>query len=142
MREQALAILWAQWRSTRNYLPKSDSATVLTVLIALVWYGLWSGGAFSGAPLCPESSQGVLIRFLPGTMLLGLLYWQTIPILMASTGHSLEIRKLIVYPIVHSELFALEVLLRVTAAAEMMIMSIGAFIGLALNPAIPLWAPL
>jgi len=141
MRDQALAILWAQWRSVRNYLPKSDSATVLTVLIGLVWYGLWTGGAVAVALICLESSQVMLQRFLPGTLLLGLLYWQTIPILMASTGHSLEIRKLIVYPIVHSELFALEVLLRVTAAAEMIIMSVGAFIGLALNRSIPFWAP-
>lgn len=142
MRQQALAIVWAQWRSARNYFPKSDSATVLTVVIGLLWYGLWAFGAWAVSLLCRDSDVATLSRFLPGMLLLGTLYWQVIPLLMASTGHSLEIRKLIVYPIVHRELFVLEVILRVTAALEMVIMSVGALFGLLRNHSLPFWTPL
>src|SRR5205807_665997 len=111
MRDQALAILWAQWRSFRNRFPKSDVASVLTVLVATGWYALWAVAAFAVGVVCREAEAGTLGQFLPGALLLSMLYWQVIPLLMASTGHSLEIPKLKVYPIPHSELFTLEVIL-------------------------------
>jgi ABC-2 type transport system permease protein len=141
MREQALAIVWAQWRSARNYFPKSDYATVLTVVIGVLWYGLWCFGAVSVGLLCAESEPPLLAKLLPAGLLLAMLYWQLIPILMASTGHSLELRKLVVYPIPHSELFGLEVLLRVTTAIEMILMVLGALAGLLFNRHVPFWAP-
>ncbi len=36
---------------------------------------------------------------LPGGLLLIFLYWQVVPLLMAATGSSLELRKLRAYPI-------------------------------------------
>src|SRR4029079_9260510 len=36
---QARAILWAQWRSTRNFLPRGGVGW--TAVIGILWYGLW-----------------------------------------------------------------------------------------------------
>ncbi len=60
---------------------------------------------------------------------------------MASTGSALDIRKLLVYPIPHRELFTLEVLLRISTGVEMLLLLGGSFAGLLLNPKVPLWAP-
>jgi ABC-2 type transport system permease protein len=73
-------------------------------------------------------------------MLAMFIYWQVIPIAMASSGLSLDLRRLLIYPIPRVQLFGIEVILRVTMAVEMAIITAGLAIGLALNPAIPLWA--
>ena len=74
---------------------------------------------------------------LPGGLLLIFLYWQVVPLLMAATGASLEMRKLKAYPIPVRQLFAIEVLLRITAAIEMFLILLGAMIGILLNPRLP-----
>src|SRR6266513_1254645 len=61
---------------------------------------------------------------------------------MVSTGHALDLRKLMVYPIPHGELFTLEVLLRITAAIEMMLMVLGAATGILFNRSVPFWGAL
>ena len=81
-------------------------------------------------------------NILPAALLLCFLYWQLIPVLMASIGSSLDLKKLLVYPIPHSALFTLEVILRVSTGVEMLLVTAGAGVGLLLNPAVPLWAPL
>ena len=58
---------------------------------------------------------------LPGALLIVLLYWQVVPLLMAATGASLDLRKLQAYPIPVSQMFSIEVMLRVTAGIEMML---------------------
>ena len=74
---------------------------------------------------------------MPGGLLLIFLYWQVVPLLMAATGASLDMRKLKAYPIPVRQLFAIEVLLRVTAAIEMFLVLLGAMIGILLNPRLP-----
>ena len=64
------------------------------------------------------------------------------PLLMAATGASLELRKLQVYPIPDAQLFAIEVMLRVTAAVEMLFITTGLAGGILWNPAIPKWTAL
>src|SRR6185503_14234594 len=61
-------------------------------------------------------------------------YWQFFPMVSASLGASLDMRKLRVYPIPHRHLFFVEVLLRLTTAIEMLIALAGGAIGLARNP--------
>ncbi len=78
----------------------------------------------------------------PGGLLLVFLYWQVMPLLMAATGASLELKKLYIYPIPTSQLFSIEVMLRVTAAVEMLLLLLGLAIGLLLNPAVPKWTSL
>ncbi len=141
---QANAIVWAQWRTLRNYIPRSNKATfAFTGLLAAGWYG---GFAFlatlAGIVAADPDEAGFLGSIFPTALLLCFLYWQLIPVLMASMGSSLDIRKLLVYPIPHRQLFALEVLLRISTGIEMLLLLIGTGIGLLLNPGIPKWAPL
>ena len=49
-----------------------------------------------------------------------MLYWQLAPVISARFGASLDLRKLLAYPIPHGSLFFVEMLLRVTNCAEML----------------------
>ena len=60
-------------------------------------------------------------------------YWQMMPILSASMGAGLDLRKLLVYPVPHRKLFLVEVLLRFTSGAEMLLVLAGVMAGLAAN---------
>src|SRR5262249_34335313 len=62
-----------------------------------------------------------------------------IPLLMAASGASLDLRKLLAYPIPANQFFTLEVVLRATAALEMLIVMAGLTVGLILNPHFPIW---
>ncbi len=75
-------------------------------------------------------------------MLIVFLYWQVVPVLMAATGASLELRKLKVYPIPTSQLFGIEVMLRVTSGIEMVLVLLAIGIGTLLNPDLPKWSAL
>jgi ABC-2 type transport system permease protein len=76
---------------------------------------------------------------LPGGLLLIFLYWQVVPLMLATTGSSLDLRKLRAYPIPDGQLFLIEVLLRVTAGIEMVLVLLGMTIGAMLNPALAKW---
>jgi ABC-2 type transport system permease protein len=139
MRSQTLAILWAQWKSIRNNFPRTGSSDTLSIIVTSLWYLAWTGAAAAEGLVCAESDRETLSHLLPSGLLLLTLYWQLIPILMVSTGLSLDLRKLVIYPVPHSQLFSIEVMLRVTTAAEMLLMLAGALIGLLLNPRVPGW---
>jgi ABC-2 type transport system permease protein len=143
MGKHARAIVWAQWRTLRNYLPRSNKAgAIFTGLLTTVWYGSFAFLAWMSAIVLARTDQVEFIRgVLPSALFMCFLYWQVIPILMASMGSSLDIKKLLVYPIPKGELYALEVLLRVSTGIEMLLLLTGAGIGLLLNPVIPFWAP-
>ncbi len=143
MFEHARAILWAQWRTLWNFYPHRNlGGMILTLLLGLFWYGMWAVGAFAVALLLarPEPPE-FLPRMLPTGLALVCLYWQLVPILMVSTGASLDLRRLLAYPIPHTQLFAVEVLLRLTTGLEMLIVLAAATGGLLWNPALPFWAP-
>jgi len=144
MNGQARAIVWAQVRTMLNYFPKSNkSGLVFGIAVGALWYGLWSVFAFAAMTVLSEPGDPkAMTLILSGGLLLVFLYWQVIPVLMATAGASLEIRKLRVYPIPHAQLFLIEVMLRITSSVEMLILLIGVGAGLALNPRIPFWAPL
>jgi ABC-2 type transport system permease protein len=59
--------------------------------------------------------------------------------MLATTGSSLDLRKLRAYPIPQGQLFSIEVLLRVTAGIEMVLALTGMTVGALLNPALPKW---
>jgi ABC-2 type transport system permease protein len=71
---------------------------------------------------------------LSGGLLFVVAYWQLAPVLSASFGASLDLRKLLPYPIPIVQLFTVEVLLRVLTCAEMLILLTGATLGLLRNP--------
>jgi len=143
MWNQTRAIVWAQWRTSWNAFPRANKAGLAFVtLIRAIWYGAFFWLAILAAVLLSRPEEVVPFqRILPPALLLCLLYWQLIPVLMASTGSSLELRKLLVYPVPSGALFALEVLLRVSTGVEMLLVMAGASLGLLLNPVVPLWAP-
>jgi ABC-2 type transport system permease protein len=134
---QAGAILWAQWRATRNFFPRRGIAW--TAAVGAIWYGVWLVVSLSVMLLTSSTMIG---STLAGILLLIFLYWQVVPVLMAASGASLDLRKLQAYPIPVSQLFGLEVMLRITAAIEVVLVLLGAAIGLVRNPETPAWGVL
>jgi ABC-2 type transport system permease protein len=138
------AIVWAQWRSTRNRFPRTAQAgAIFTGLLGLIWYGLFAYlSVIVGFLLSNPRELPQLRDVASPALLLCFLYWQLIPVLTASMGSALDVRKLLVYPIPRSRLFRLEVVLRISTSVEMLLLLIGAGVGLLLNPKAPFWAPL
>jgi ABC-2 type transport system permease protein len=142
MTSHARAILWAQWRSQLNYYPKVNKAGLaFSGILASVWYGGWLFAASFIAYLIAQPKNVELIRTgLPSGLLFVFVYWQIIPILLVSTGVSLSTKKLQVYPIPHSQLFLLEVLLRLSTSIEMVLILAGLSAGVLANPRLPKWS--
>ena len=140
----ARAILWAQWKTIRNYLPRaSKGGLVFTIIIGAIWYGFFAFlAALLGSSAADSDALPSFARLFPSLLLLLMLYWQVIPILMVSVGSSLDLKKLLVYPIPTTQLFAIEVLLRVTTGLEALVVLAGVAAGLWINPDIQSWAPL
>jgi ABC-2 type transport system permease protein len=136
----ARAILWAQWRTFRNFYPRSRVG--LTALVGIVWYGVWAGIAVAVAAVLSSAPMEQITMLLPGFLLLALLYWQVVPVLLAAAGASLELRKLQIYPIPIAQLFGVEVMLRVTAAVEVLLVLCGVIVGTIRNPVLPAWGVL
>jgi ABC-2 type transport system permease protein len=143
MWNQIAAIVWAQWRSTRNHLPRASLAGLLfTGILTVCWYGAFAFLAVLAATLLASPVElAPFHSILPPVLFLVLLYWQVIPVLMSSMGASLDLRKLLVYPIPKRALFAIEVILRVTTGVEMLLLLTGAGVGLLINPDVRWWAP-
>ena len=143
MWNQASAIVWAQWRSTRNHLPRANlGGLIFTGVLTAMWYGAFAYLAVLAAILLAQPGElATFYRILPAAFLIAFLYWQVIPVLLTSMGASLDLRKLLVYPVPRRALFAIEVILRVSTAVEMMLILTGAAVGLLLNRKVPHWAP-
>jgi ABC-2 type transport system permease protein len=140
---QASAIVWAQWRSTRNHFPRANvGGLIFTGVLTTFWYGAFAYLAvLAGILLSRPNELEAFRKLLPAALLIVFLYWQVIPVLLTSMGASLDLRKLLVYPIPNRALFMIEVILRVTTGVEMLLLLIGSAIGLFRNPAVPFWAP-
>jgi ABC-2 type transport system permease protein len=138
---QVLAIAWAQMRISRNHFPRTDVGSVLTWLVSLLWYGIFAAVAVGLALAIPDVSPGDLADLLPFGLLAVFLFWQLVPLFTLSSGWSLQLNKLRMYPVRDQALFAIEVLLRVTSAPEMIIVLLGALAGLLRHPDVPPWWP-
>jgi len=137
---QAWTVLWAQWRTYRNYSP-AGRAVIATILM-LLWYCAWAGAAIVAGILAAERDTTTFFEILPTALLIMFLYWQVIPLMMAATGAALDLRKLKIYPIPARDLFFIEVLLRATASLEMLIILTGTSVGMLFNPSLRIWAAL
>jgi ABC-2 type transport system permease protein len=139
---QVRAIVWAQWRCSWNRLPGiNKGSAAISVVIGLFWYGGFVALAIvAGALMAMAGHYSSLAVALSPVLLLMLLFWQITPVLTASTGSALEVRKLQVYPIPRDALFALEALLRVTTGVEVILILLGAAMGTVLNRRLPLWS--
>jgi ABC-2 type transport system permease protein len=110
------------------------TGVALSLMGSVLWYGLWSAAgvvAYFFASSAPAASlESVLTLGLAGICL----YWQVTPVVSASMGSSLDLHKLLVYPIPHARLFLAELLLRLASGAEAVLVLAGGGAGLALNP--------
>jgi len=130
------AILWAQWRSMRTLrVGTRVRGAVFSGVTGLLFYGFWAVLAFvAEAFFANPDNQGLFPLALPMSLLVVMLYWQVAPVVSASLGASLDLKKLIVYPIPRGRLFAVELLLRVTTCLEMLLVMGGILSGLLRNP--------
>lgn len=139
------AILWAQWRTILNFYRKPQMGGFwMGSIVMAFWYLMIVVGSVAicyFVSIAKPSQVAAFERVLTFGMLAAFLYWQVVPVLMASTGMALEIRKLMVYPIPERQLFQIEVLLRLSTGVEVLILLTGLFIGLLRNPEIPVWGP-
>jgi ABC-2 type transport system permease protein len=136
------AILWAQWRSIRILrFGSGKRGALFSGVTSMLWYGFWVviAAGLAGFTADPSLQQDVELLF-PAVLIFIIVYWQLAPILMASLGASLDLKKLLVYPIPASNLFWVEVMLRVTTGIEMILLLIGGAIGLIRSPAFGGWA--
>ena len=136
------AIVWAQFRILRNRFPRTSFGSVLMAGVSLLWQGAFATFGVFLALGIPGLSRSFLELWLPAGLLLAFVYWQTIPLLTLSAGWSLQLSKLQIYPVSHSALFGIEVLLRISSSPEVIWVLLGALIGLARHPNVPAWAPL
>ena len=123
------AILRAQWLSMHFGWGRRG----LSMVAGLVWYGVWAFVAFAAGVTVAEAGRARLDLYLPLGLLGVCAYWQVMPVLSASMGSALDLKKLRVYPVPHGKLFAIEVLLRLTTGAEMLMVVAAGAIGLTRN---------
>jgi len=142
MWQQIRAIAWAQFRIARNHLPRTTAGGVLMWVMSLLWYGVYAAFAIVLALRLPDVPAPQLHQWTPVGLFGVFLFWQVVPLFTLSTGWSLQLNKLRVFPVRDSALFGIEITLRLTSAPEMLIVLAGALIGLCRHPAIPLFAPL
>lgn len=143
MLAQSRAILWAQARTLRNFYPRGQLGRLaVTAVLSATWYGMWLVGAiFAAIAIARTEDSDQLYLMLGWGAVAASLYWQIIPVVMVSAGASLDLKRLLVYPIPSRQLFTLEVLLRLSTGVEMTLVVICAAVGLVANPLIPVWAP-
>lgn len=138
--DQVRAILEAQFRVIAN---RAGSGRVIYWILTGIWYLIVAALAAFVAAMIPEiKTREALEKWLSGGLLVAFLFWQIVPVALASTGMSLELRRLLVYPIPVSSLFAIEALLRATTGVEVLLVMSGAAVGLARSPIAPWWSPL
>jgi ABC-2 type transport system permease protein len=126
------AILRAQMLSMR---PASNRGVGLGVVAAVFWYGLWLVVSLTAAVLAAHAPAAMLRYGFPVALMGVCIYWQAMPALSAAMGSSLDLRKLLVYPAPHEQLFLIELLLRFATGIEMQMVLAGGAIGLLRNPA-------
>ncbi len=141
---QVLAITWAQWRMLINFLGRSKAGfEVLSWIFSALWYaGFVLLAILIGYIIASVRTPEMMVRYVPFGMAFAFLYWQVVPLLLASAGASLDLKRLLVYPIPNRRLFLLEVSLRFSNAPEVVIILCGAAVGLWSNPVMPAWGPL
>src|SRR5258707_17888 len=100
------AILRAQLQSMRSLLGTRRGGTIFSAVTGLFFYGFWALVAF-GISLYFDGPANApnFVPVLSSGLLFVMLYWQLAPVISAGFGASLELRKLLVYPIPHRKLF-------------------------------------
>jgi ABC-2 type transport system permease protein len=130
-----LAILRAQLLSMRLRTGTRRGGAVFSAITGLFFYGFWAFLAWGALIFFSSADQApYFVPALTAGLMFVMLYWQFAPVISASFGASLDLRKLLAYPIPHGKLFLVEILLRVATCGEMLIVVGGVVIGLLRNP--------
>jgi ABC-2 type transport system permease protein len=130
------AILRAQFLSMRLRVGTRRGGAIFSGITSLFFYGFWAFLAWGAMLFFSSADQAAFfVPALTGGLMFVMAYWQLAPIISASFGASLDLHKLLAYPIPHGKLFLVEILLRIATCGEMMIVVLGAAIGLLRNPA-------
>ncbi len=142
---QIRAVLRIQWLSMKNSLRRRSErlGLVFSILVTAIWYGFWAAGAL-GLFLFPLfAAPPQLVRAIPLILFFILLYWQGSPLLTASLGASIDLRKMALYPIDVRTLFLVECLLRLVTGLEMLLLLAGLSAGMAVRAprALPIFLP-
>jgi ABC-2 type transport system permease protein len=132
---RAWMVLWAQWRSWRN----ANKIAWLMWTASAIWWGMFAFGGVSIGLLLSRPEAVELTTALAGGLLVVSLWTQAVPLMLATSGMSIDLQKIKMYPIPSNELFAIEVLLRVSTSIETMLLVMGAAAGLLFNPALSGW---
>src|SRR5512145_1257532 len=100
MPAQILAIVSAQWKSLMRFRREEGSARRLVPLLPmLLWYGTWFALALAAFSFASNPGHAALLRrLLPAALMFLIVYWQATPLLTASLGGTLDLRKLLVFP--------------------------------------------
>jgi ABC-2 type transport system permease protein len=140
--DQVRAIVGAQFRVMYNRMTggSAGAGRVFYWLSLAAWYGLVAFLSWLAAVSLPAvPTREALISFL-SALLLGLMaFWQLMPVMMAATGLSLDLKRLMVYPVTVRKLFAVEALLRASTGTEVLIVLCGVAAGVARSPVTPGW---
>ena len=130
------AIMRAQWLSMRTLRVGTRArGAVFSAFTGLVFYGFWAMLGFTADAFFSNADNAELFRIaLPMALAVVMFYWQVAPVISASLGAALDLKKLIVYPIPRERLFVIEILLRLTTCVEMLLVLIGIISGLLRNP--------
>ncbi|MBI5086728.1 MAG: hypothetical protein HZB13_19300 [Acidobacteria bacterium] len=145
LNDQVRAILWAQTKGLYNRFSGGGAGAgrIIYWISILIWYGGIGFLAWLAAATLPEiAERATLQTVLNVGLLLATLFWQLIPVMLATTGISLDLKSLLVYPIAPHRLFIIEVLLRLSTGVEVLIVMAGAAVGLARSPVAPWWSAL
>jgi ABC-2 type transport system permease protein len=141
--QQTRAIIWAQWRSIFNRFPRQRAGLAFTWLFTLMWYGGFTFlGGLAAVALPEVKDHKLLVQILDGGLLAVFVYWQLMPLLMVSSGVSLDLKRLMIYPIAERRMFGIEVLLRASTGVEVLLVLTGTAIGLWRSPIAPWYGPL
>ncbi|MBI3666046.1 MAG: hypothetical protein HY236_07450, partial [Acidobacteria bacterium] len=129
---QVRAVLGIQWLSMKNSLRRRNERVglVVSAVVAFFWYGLWTAAAVGLAVFPLWASTERLERILPAVLVFVILYWQITPLLSASMGVSIDLRKMALYPIDVKTLFLVECLLRLMTGLEMVLLLSGLTVGM------------
>ena len=143
LNQQTRVIVWAQWRAIFNRFPRQKAGLIFTWIFSLIWYAGFAAlgvGAAFGLPYIHE--RALLLKILDFGLLGAMVYWQFVPLMMVSSGMSLDLKRLRVYPIPDRRLFGIEVLLRASTGVEVLLVLTGAAVGLWRSPIVAWWGPL
>lgn len=141
--DQVRAIVGAQFRVLYNRVTGGSVGVgrVLYWLSVAVWYGLVCFLAWLAAVALPEVRTKEGLIAITSVILLGAMaVWQLMPVMMAASGLSLDLKRLMVFPMAYRKLFVVEAFLRISTGTEVLIVMAGVWAGLARSPLTPWWA--